>query len=183
MSDVVSAPAAAMSTVGRRLGAWTDALSQHRVLGRPTRLALRRREQILYLAVGAWNTLFGYAEWALMQYLLHDRLHYLAILVVSWPLAVLNAFLCYRYFVFRSRGVWWKELPRFSLVYLVTLAGGLLALPFLLRTLPFDIYVIQAGYTAAVVVLSYLSHKFFSFGGSSPGGTGLEPRRRDHVRG
>jgi hypothetical protein len=43
--------------------------------------------------------------------------------------------------------------------------AGLAALPFLLRTLPFNIYIIQAGYTAVVVVLSYVAHKFFSFGG------------------
>lgn len=142
-----------------------DALSEHRFLGRPVRFCQRRREQVLYLVVGGWNTLFGYAEWALMEYLLHDYLHYIAILVLSWPLAVLNAYVCYRRFVFRSRHSVREELPRFSLVYFGTLVGGLVALPFLLHTLPFNIYVIQAGYTVVVVVLSYLSHKFFSFRG------------------
>ena len=130
------------------------------------RLYHTRREQILYLLIGAWNTLFGYGVWALMEYLLHDYLHYLIILVLSWPFAVLNAYIGYRIFVFRSKDSVWRELPRFSLVYLVTLCAGLLALPILLRTLPFNIYVIQAGYTVVVVILSYLSHKFFSFGGN-----------------
>ena len=58
-----------------------------------------------------------------------------------------------------------KELPRFSLVYVATLIGSLAALPFLLKTLGLSIYVTQAGYTAVVVALSYLAHKFFSFGG------------------
>ena len=87
------------------------------------------------------------------------------ILVLAWPLAVLNAYLCYRRFVFRSTGSMRKELPRFSLVYVATLIGALAALPFLLRTLGLSIYVTQAGYTVAVVALSYLAHKFFSFGG------------------
>ena len=56
----------------------------------------------------------------------------------------------------------WREFPRFSLVYIGTLPDRLL-LPFLLHTLPFNIYIIQAGYTVVVVILSYLSHKFFSF--------------------
>jgi putative flippase GtrA len=107
--------------------------------------------------------LFGHGLWALLEYLLHDYLHYV---VISWPFAVLNAYICYRVFVFRSKDSVWRELPRFSLVYLVTLCAGLLALPVLLRTLPINIYVIQAGYTAIVVVLSYLSHKFFGFGGN-----------------
>lgn len=60
-----------------------------------------------------------------------------------------------------------RELPRFSLVYVATLVGGLVALPVLLRTLGLNIYVTQAGYTAVVVALSYLAHKFFSFGGAT----------------
>ena len=92
------------------------------------------------------------------------------ILVLAWPLAVLNAYLCYRHFVFHSTGSMRRELPRFSLVYLATLIGSLIALPFLLKTLGLSIYLTQAGYTVAVVVLSYLAHKFFSFGGP-PGST------------
>ena len=55
------------------------------------------------------------------------------------------------------------ELPRFSLVYIATLIGAIVALPLLLRALPYNIYVIQAGYTVAAVALSYVGHKFFSF--------------------
>jgi putative flippase GtrA len=143
-----------------------DELEKHRLLGGPVRLCRRRREQLLYLVVGGWNTLFGYAIWALFEYLLSAYLHYLAILVLSWPFAVLNAYFCYRHFVFHSTDRILRELPRFSLVYVVTLAAGLLALPLLLRTLPFNIYIIQAGYTVVVVILSYLAHRFFSFGGS-----------------
>jgi putative flippase GtrA len=129
------------------------------------RLYQRRREQILYLVVGAWNTLFGYLVWALLQYLLHDYIYYLVILVIAWFPSVLNAYVCYRHFVFRSKGSVWRELPRFSLVYLGTLCLGLIGLPILLRVLPFSIYVTQALLTAVVVVLSYLSHKYFSFRG------------------
>jgi putative flippase GtrA len=128
-------------------------------------------EKLLYLVVGAWNTAFAFGEWAILQNLLHERLHYLVILVLAWPIAVLNAYVCYRRFVFRSSASIWRELPRFSIVYLATLLAGLVALPFLLQTLPFDIYMIQAGYTVLVVILSYLAHRLFSFGGlRSPGG-------------
>jgi putative flippase GtrA len=141
-------------------------LGGHPVIGGPLRFARRRREQITYLVVGGWNTVFGYLVWALLQFLLGGVLHYLVILVLAWPIAVLNAYLCYRHFVFRSHGSVVRELPRFSLVYVGTLLAGLVALPILLHVLPYTIYAIQAGYTAVVVVLSYLAHKFFSFGGS-----------------
>jgi len=123
-----------------------------------------RREQVQYLVVGAWNTAFGYAVWATLQYLLHDRVDYWLIVVASYPIAVANAYLTYRYIVFRSHGPILRELPRFSIVYLLTLIANLIALPVLLSVLPFSIYIIQAVFLAGVVVASYLGHRYFSFG-------------------
>lgn len=125
----------------------------------------RYREQLLYLAVGAWNTLFGYGAWAMLQYLLHPYLNYLVIVVLSYPIAIANAYVCYRYIVFRSHGSVLRELPRFSSVYLLTMAANLVALPILVRVLPLGLYAIQALFTIVVVILSYLGHRFFSFRG------------------
>lgn len=136
------------------------------MLGRPVRFYFRRREQLLYLVVGAWNTVFGYGVWALMQYLLGDYLNYLVIVVLSWPIAVLNAYVGYRYVVFRSRGPVLRELPRFSLVYLATLIANLILLPVALGVLPFSIYVDQALVLGVVIVGSYLGHRYYSFGGA-----------------
>lgn len=127
------------------------------------RFLRQRREQVLFVLVGAWNTVFAYAIWALLEYLLQDRLNYWAILVLAWPIAVMNAYVWHRHFVFRSSGRVRDELPRFSLVYVATLAGAIVALPVLMQAMPFSIYAIQAGYTLAVVVLSYLAHRYFSF--------------------
>jgi putative flippase GtrA len=127
---------------------------------------------LLYLVVGGWNTVFGYGVWALMQYLLGDRLHYLVVVLLAWPVAVLNAYLGYRYVVFRSRGPILRELPRFSLVYVATLVVNLVLLPIALRVLPFNIYVVQALLLVIVVVCSYLAHKYFSFRGGHRGPSG-----------
>jgi putative flippase GtrA len=154
----------ATDALDRRL----ERLREHPAVGLPVRFYLRRREQVLYLVVGGWNTVFGYAVWALLQLLLGDRLHYLLILLLAWPIAVLNAYLGYRYLVFRSRGPILRELPRFSLVYLATLGANLVLLPIALRVLPFTIYVVQALLTVVVIAGSYLGHKYFSFGGGRP---------------
>ena len=146
-----------------------SALRDHPTLGGPAGLLLRRREQILYLAVGGWNTLFGYGVWAVLQYLFGDRLHYLVIVVISWPIAVLNAYVCYRYLVFRSRGPILRELPRFSTVYVASLLATLALLPIAVHVLPFSIYLINGAFTAVLVVASYLAHKYFSFGGGQRG--------------
>jgi len=142
-----------------------DSLRDHSALGPAVRFYFRRREQVLYLVVGGWNTVFGYGVWALMQYVLGGYLHYLVIVVLSWPIAVLNAYLGYRYIVFRSRGPVLRELPRFSLVYVVMLIVNLALLPIALTVLPFSIYVVQALFTAVVIVGSYLSHNYYSFRG------------------
>ena len=141
-----------------------EGLRDHRALGAPVRFYLHRREQVLYLVVGAWNTLFGYGIWAALQMLLGDRVHYLVIVLIAWPIAVLNAYLCYRYLVFRSRGSILRELPRFALVYFLTLVATLVVLPIALSVLPFNIYVVQALLTVVVIICSYLSNRYFTFG-------------------
>jgi putative flippase GtrA len=153
------------SGASNRIERHLDGLRDHPALGPSVRLYFRHREQVLYLVVGGWNTVFGYGVWALMQYLLGDHLPYLVVILLAWPIAVLNAYLCYRYIVFRSRGPVLQELPRFSLVYLVTLVVNLALLPVALRVLPFNIYVVQALLTGVVVVCSYLGHKYYSFRG------------------
>jgi putative flippase GtrA len=154
-----------------------DELRDRRALGPPVRFYFGHREQLLYLVIGGWNTVFGYGVWALMQYLLGGYLPYLVVLVLAWPINVLNAYLGYRNVVFRSRGPVLKELPRFSLVYLVTLVVNLALLPVALRVMPFNIYVVQALFTGVVVVCSYLGHRYFSFRGGHRRRSGDTPSR------
>jgi putative flippase GtrA len=152
-----------------------EGLRGHRALGLPVRFYFRRREQLLYLVVGGWNTVFGYGIWALMQFLLGDHLHYLVIVLIAWPIAVLNAYIGYRYVVFRSRGPILRELPRFSLVYFLTLLANLALLPIALSVLPFNIYIVQALLLMTVVVCSYLSHRYYSFGRGRPREAAIAP--------
>jgi putative flippase GtrA len=138
-------------------------LQNHPRLGVAIRLYLSRREQVLFLVVGFWNTVFAYSFWALLQYLLGDRLPYVVVLLLAWPVVVLNAYLGYRYVVFRSTGRIRTELPRFSLIYLATLIANIVLLPIALAILPYNIYIVEALFTAAVVVASYFGHRYFSF--------------------
>lgn len=154
------------SGTANRLEKHLDGLRDRRTVGPPVRFYFGHREKLLYLVVGGWNTAFGYGAWALLQYLLGGYLHYLVVVVLSWPIAVLNAYVCYRYIVFRSRGPILRELPRFSLVYLGALVVTLVGMPVALHVLPFSIYIVNALFTVVVVVCSYLAHKYFSFRGS-----------------
>lgn len=124
----------------------------------------RYREQFLYLAVGAWNTLFGYAVFAVLYYFLHGSASNSVIIVMSYVISIANAYLGYRYIVFRSHGRVLRELPRFSAVYVLTMVVNLIFFPLALETLPGSAYLVQAIFTAGVVVASYLGHRYFSFG-------------------
>jgi putative flippase GtrA len=138
----------------------------------------RRREQILYLVVGGWNTLFGYGVFALLYHLLHDLAGMpkisgsLTALVVASIIGIANNYVLYRTIVFRSHGAVRRELPRFLLVYLVALAINLILLPLALHELPFNAYSVQAVYTLGVVVATYIANKYFSFAATRDGERG-----------
>lgn len=132
--------------------------------------ARKYREPVTYLLVGGWNTLFGYAVFALLYYLLKAHLHVDVILVLSYAISIANAYIGYRFVVFRSSGSLKRELPRFTSVYAVTLLANLIVLPLALRVLPWDAYVVQGLFTFVIVTLSYFGHKYFSFRGGTTHG-------------
>jgi putative flippase GtrA len=124
---------------------------------------LRYREQVLYLAVGGWNTLFGYAVFVILYFLAGDSVDPSVVIVVSYLIAIVNAYIGYRYVAFRSHGSIIHELPRFSAVYLVTMVVNLAFFPIALQVLPLSPYLVQALFVFGVVVTSYLGHRHFSF--------------------
>ena len=152
--------------------AWIER-SADRLIPRPL---LRFREQVLYLAIGGWNTLFGYLVFAIFYYLAGDVLGYAVVIVVSYLFAIVNAYLGYRYVAFRSHGSILRELPRFSAVYLATMIVNLVFFPVALQVLPLSPYLVQAVFTFGVVVASYLGHRYFSFASSRPAEPGPDDR-------
>lgn len=126
------------------------------------------RERILYLVVGGWNTLFGYAAFAVLFRLVGGEVGPAVVITTSYVIAILNAYLGYRYVVFRSRGTIGHELPRFASVYVLTLIVNLAFYPLALRLLPSSPYLVQGLFTVGVVVVSYLVHSTFSFRPAHP---------------
>jgi putative flippase GtrA len=139
----------------------------------------RYREQLLYLCIGAWNTLLGYGVFVVLYYFLHGTASDTVIIVTSYVVSIANAYLGYRYVVFRSHGRVLYELPRFSIVYVATMLVNLIFFPIALETLPVSAYLVQAVFTVGVVVASYVGHRYFSFGGRS----GVHGGRHSHEDG
>jgi putative flippase GtrA len=141
------------------------------------RRVLPKGEVIRFLMVGVSNTVSSLAIYSafviLFGHLLpHSSKALIAdfAFVVSTPIGITIAFLCYKHFVFRTHGNYLKEWLRCFAVYSVTFPMGLLILPaatnvFLRAALtrsyaPFLAGIVNSGIIACY---SYFGHKKFSF--------------------
>jgi putative flippase GtrA len=116
-----------------------------------------------YLLVAVWNTFFGVAVYGLLYLWLGKHFHYLLLLIPSNVLAISNAFICYKFFVFKTKGNVLREYFRCYIIYgSVMLASA--ALVFVLvewigLAPPISNFVA----VAVTTIFSYLAHKNFSF--------------------
>ena len=123
----------------------------------------KHKEQINYLLVGSWNTLFGYLAFAALYFLFRSYVHYMILFVISSVLSITNAYLAYKLFVFKTKGHYWREYSRFYVVYGGALALNLALLPLVVVTFRLSPVIAQAGLAFITVICSYFGHKNFSF--------------------
>lgn len=125
-----------------------------------------------YLLVGAWNTAFGYGTFALFTALLAPIVphSYLLASVLSGVLNITVSFLGYKWFVFKTRGHYFREWCRCVGVYGGNILLGLALLPLMVfairRYLGLEHqapYIAGALLTGLTVILSFFGHKHFSF--------------------
>lgn len=125
--------------------------------------AIWQNERFRFLLIGAFNTAFGYATFVLLYILLGYRLHYLLIGILAHAIATLVAFTGQRRLVFRSRRPWLPEFFRFNLSLLSVLLFGLASLFVLVTLLGLHPLLGQAILTPLSVLLSYFTHRHYSF--------------------
>jgi putative flippase GtrA len=132
---------------------------------------------IRYLAVGAWNTLFGYGCFFLFAHLLVHLMPStpsLAASVASVVATLTNitvSFVGYKLFVFKTKGNFFREYARSFLVYLPSLILSAVAIAPLTVLLDrmMTAHQQQAPYMAGAilafitVVFSFFGHKHISF--------------------
>ena len=141
------------------------------------RRVLPAGEVIRFLLVGVSNTLISLALYSgfviLFSHLLphHGKPLIVDIAsIVSKPLAITVAFLCYKHFVFRTKGNYLKEWLRCFAVYGISTPAELIILPvathLFLNIKDVHAYApFLAGIVNAVIIAaySYFAHKKFSF--------------------
>jgi putative flippase GtrA len=127
---------------------------------------------VRYLIVGLWNVGFGYAAYAFFTAIVspHIPYGYLAASLLASLVSITVAFLWYKWFVFKTRGNYWREWVRALTVYSTVVALGLILLPpaVLLvsrvtgnpKNAP---YIAGALLTGVNAIISFLGHKKLSF--------------------
>jgi putative flippase GtrA len=125
-----------------------------------------------YLLVGSFNTLFGYGSFAVLTALLSPLVpaSYLPAILIASPINITVAFLGYKWFVFRTKGNYFKEWTRCIAVYLSSTLGSLVLLPILVATLHYGFgmqksapYLAGALMTGFGVIYNFFGLKKFSF--------------------
>jgi putative flippase GtrA len=116
-----------------------------------------------FLIAGGWNTAFGYASLALLYYLFSDKIQYLILIAFSTILNITNAYICHKFFVFRTKGNYLKEYLRYYVVYSIPIGLAFVLFPFCIEVLGMNFYVVQAILTFITVITSYFGHKHVSF--------------------
>jgi putative flippase GtrA len=126
-------------------------------------------QRLAFLIVGAINTVVGYLCFAGFLAIVGQQ-HYLAALACAHVVAVLFAFVLYRYVVFRVRGHLLADLWRFETVYLSALAVNFVLLPVLVEIAHLRVLLAQALIVFVTSVMSWVGHKNYSFRRSSSSG-------------
>jgi putative flippase GtrA len=126
---------------------------------------LKADERARFIAVGMVNTVVAYALFLAFEAMLGGR--YLVSLLLAYLLATMLAFALHRRITFRvrARGGMVLDFVRFESVYVVMFVVNAAALALLVDVVEWPSWLAQAVTTVAITIMSYLSHKFFSFRG------------------
>jgi putative flippase GtrA len=131
-----------------------------------------------YIVVGGWNTAFGYSTFAGIYYLLHGyviphvNIYWQAVTaqVFSIPINFTASYLCYKIFVFKTKGNYLREWLRSIAVYGVGFLPSLALLPLLVKALLFvphihgnAPYLANALLMGVGVIYSFLGHRNVTF--------------------
>ena len=123
-------------------------------------LRIVRDQRVAFLMVGGINTVVGFLCFAGFLALLGQQ-RYLLALVFAHVVAVLIAFVLYRFVVFRVRGHVLADLWRFETVYLSALAVNFVLLPLLVEFV--HLPALLALIVLVTSVMSWMGHKHYSF--------------------
>ena len=140
------------------------------MLERLKKLLVEHEEKVRFLLAGIVNTIFGYGLFAAFYFLfaalrVPGAWRYNVALVVGWVISVCVSYTNFKLFVFRTRGTnWLAELGRSYVVYSAALLVNLGVLNAFVKLAHLHPLAGQAASILIVTIMSYLGHKYFTFG-------------------
>lgn len=118
---------------------------------------------VRFLVTGVWNTVFGVLVYIVLYEGLKQWVNYLVLTVPANILAITNAYICYKLFVFKTRGNILREYLRFYVVYGCAMLLGFVLMFCLVDGLGFNPVAAQFLCVPVSIVFSYCSHRNYSF--------------------
>ena len=115
-----------------------------------------------YILVGIWNTFFGVGLYTALLIICGQK-HYLLLGIICHIISVTNAFLCYKYFVFKTKGNFFKEYFKCLSVYSSNMVLGTIEMYICVSLLGWNAVYVNFALTAVNFVLNYIGHRYFSF--------------------
>ena len=115
-----------------------------------------------YLLVGGYNTLFSIVLFGVCLNAFNEKIGYIAILVGTHFISVLNSTAAFQLFVFRSKN-FVLNYARANVTYLAYLCVNAVLLKISKEVLDFDVMYSQIAITLILIVPFYFINKLFSF--------------------
>ena len=124
---------------------------------------LNEKKKLRYLLVGIWNSIFPYIVFAFLYFITDKKLNYLIILTLCQVAGLTNAFICYKFFVFKTKGNVLAEYFKFYLIYGFSFLINLSALSFFVGLCDFNPLLSQGVIAIFIIIMTYFAHDRFSF--------------------
>ncbi len=121
-----------------------------------------KSQSIRYIITGVWNTVFGILVYALLIKLLGEN-HYILLAVVSNIISITNAYICYKLFVFKTKGNILKEYLKCYVVYGLSMLLGLLLLYVLVDIAGLNPVTANIISVLLLTIVSFIGHRYYSF--------------------
>jgi len=117
---------------------------------------------IKYLVAGAWNTFFGIALYTLMI-LAFGESHYLLLVFLCNIIAITQSFVCYKIFVFKSKGNIFAEYLRVYVTYGIAMLLGLVCMYILVDLIHISAIIANIITTVCTIIITFFMHRDFTF--------------------
>lgn len=115
-----------------------------------------------FLIIGCINTGISYGFYVLFCLILGNS-SYQTALILSWIFSSIISFTAQKYFVFKSKGNWFKEYFKCCLVWSLSYFINALCLELCVNILGINIFAAQILSTGCTAVITYILFKKFAF--------------------